>query len=270
MTSQKFDIYFSSSPALLSSVDDFFVMKGISNLGVIETTNNLYNIKLLELVVPETVLSWTRAIVSHQTAKSGKNWAEIFSRYHSGTYTNQWMILDFNLFVSGEIPQDNFFTVIEEIPGLVHMADQTASLIEYGYWGSYNIPYYTDIADGSGYTKLCKIDVTRCHDTCPRANIFAQKQSSINDMSGIQSILQYNNWQTDPLSLNDSCNAIACRGDLEPKAASRGGFGALDAKSASVTTLQSTSFSFLAKLGPSSDQQKGNIYIFFHYYYLKY
>jgi N-glycosylase/DNA lyase len=37
-----------------------------------------------------------RAIASNRLATSGNTWVETFSRYHSGTYSNQWMVIDFN------------------------------------------------------------------------------------------------------------------------------------------------------------------------------
>lgn len=41
-----------------------------------------------------------RAVVSNRLSTSGNSWVENFSRYHSGTYANQWMVLDFNKYAS--------------------------------------------------------------------------------------------------------------------------------------------------------------------------
>lgn len=40
-----------------------------------------------------------RTIVSNRLSTSGNAWVENFSRYSSGTYSNQWMVLDFNKYV---------------------------------------------------------------------------------------------------------------------------------------------------------------------------
>jgi hypothetical protein len=252
-----YDVHFSSSPALLTSVDDFFTVSGYAQLGVIETTNNLYNLQLLDKVVPQSVLSWTRAITSNQIATSGAHWAETFSRYQSGTYTNQWMVLDLKLFAPGSPPQKGFFTVLEEVPGLVHVEDQTATLIAEGYWGSYNIPVYADISEAAGYAALCAKSTSECHDTCPRALIFKQYQSQITDVAGGEWMLSYNGFKNDSASQNDSCNAIACRGDLEPREVSRGAYGALDAKVTSATLSKrnpGNSPVYFARLGPTHQE----------------
>lgn len=254
-----YDVYFSSSPALLSSVDDFFTVSGYSQLAVIETTNNLYNLKLLDIVTPKSVLSWTRAITSHQMAKNGADWVQQFAKYHSGTYTNQWMVVDFKLFQAGAKAQpEGFFTIFEEVPGLYHIADKTATLNADGYWGSYNVPYFDDISEASGYAKLCKMDSTNCHDTAPRAKLFREYQPQVNNVEGAQWILSYNSFQNDTASLEDSCNTIACRGDLEPKERNRGAYGALDAKVSSVINAKrypGIPPVLYARLGPTHDQQ---------------
>lgn len=253
-----YEVYFSSSPAILSSVDDFYTVSGYAKLGVQETTNNLYNLSLLDLVVPQSVLSWMRVTASNQMAKSGSDWGTQFSRYHSGTYTNQWMAIDLKLFSPGSTPADGFLTVFEEVPGLVHVEDQTQRLISDGYWPSYNIPFYDDITIASGYADLCEKDATRCYDTAPRASIFREYQDQVNDVFGGQWILGYNSFQNDTASLNDSCNAIACRGDLEPRDVERGAYGAIDAK---VTTVLDSKREvgdapvLYARVGPSHDQQ---------------
>jgi hypothetical protein len=253
------DVYFSSSPAILSSVDDFFtVPSGLSpkGLGIIETTNNLYNLRLLDLVVPQSVLSWTRAVASNQLATSGAHWGQLFSRYHSGTYTNQWMAIDFNHFFPNQGVEKGFLTVFEEVPGLAHVEDKTDDLVRDSYWGSYNIPYYEDISEQSGYARLCKASADQCHETAPRALIFREYQPQIKDLDGAKWMLGYNSFQNDTASQNDPCNAIACRGDLYPEVANQGAFGALDVKASSILSQWKTpNPEIAARLGPTTDQQ---------------
>jgi hypothetical protein len=89
--------------------------------------------------------------------------------------------------------------------------------------------------------------------------MFRDRHSSVVDASGVEKLLAYNDFQHDPYSKGDSCNAIACRADLEPNARDRSPFGALDAK---VTTVLSTKRApgelptITARLGPTTDQQK--------------
>jgi hypothetical protein len=74
------------------------------------------------------MLYWTRAYVANQLAHSGKSWAEIFSLHHSGTYANQWMILDYNRYTPNAPLQNNLLTVLEEVPGYIHYDDMTSIL----------------------------------------------------------------------------------------------------------------------------------------------
>jgi len=86
---------FSGYPASLASMDDFVLLS--SGLGSIETTISIYNKSLYspELVKPEGQLHcWVRSIVANQLAGTAKEWTEIFTRYNSGTYNNQWTVVD--------------------------------------------------------------------------------------------------------------------------------------------------------------------------------
>ena len=47
------EVHFSSSPGLLSSVDDFYVIHSVGNLAVMETSLDIYNKDLLALIHPE-------------------------------------------------------------------------------------------------------------------------------------------------------------------------------------------------------------------------
>ena len=74
------------------------------------------------------MLYWMRASIANQLAHSGKSWAQIFALHHSGTYANQWMILDYSKFSAGAPPQNHFLTVLEEVPGYIHYEDMTSKL----------------------------------------------------------------------------------------------------------------------------------------------
>ena len=258
-TSGLYDVHFSSSPLLLSSVDDFFVLNSPrANLAVTETTNSLYNVRLLDLVVPESLLSWQRATAANFLAKSGSEWPTLFARYASGTYTNQWMVLDLSLFIPGKALPAGFFSVLEEVPGLVVQQDQTATLQKQTFWSSYNSPFYPEIQKESGYKALCLSGASEaCYDKAPRAMLFAEYQGGVRDLAGMQALMQYNNYTQDAASAGDSCQAIACRGDLEPAASKAFAGGALDAKVGSAVESRAVSGKAYAPavyaiLGPST------------------
>ena len=42
-----------------------------------------------------TLFYYVRLQVANWLAKSGKEWTDIFSLYNSGTYNNEWMVVDF-------------------------------------------------------------------------------------------------------------------------------------------------------------------------------
>ena len=66
------------------------------------------------------------------------------------------MVVDLTRFRGGKEPLHGLLTVLEEIPGYMHSADVTSHLIEKGYWGSYNNPYFDDISELSGNAGMCK------------------------------------------------------------------------------------------------------------------
>ena len=62
---------------------------------------------------------------------SGLKWSEIYSQYHSGTYANQWMVLDLAKFSFGASLQAGLLHILEELPGLIHYEDMTEALARY-------------------------------------------------------------------------------------------------------------------------------------------
>ena len=78
-----------------------------------------------------SLLSWIRVIVANRMADDGAAWSEIFARFNSGTYNNQWIVVDYNKFTPGQPLADGVLWIVEQIPGMVEGADMTAAL-EFG------------------------------------------------------------------------------------------------------------------------------------------
>ena len=120
---------------------------------MIETTNNIWNKALYDKVKPESLLTWQRVIVANRMSTGGKQWAEVFSKFNSGTYVTtpffilalsfsfplhrcllelaraeysiptcnsyncQWMVVDYKLFELGQPLKENLLWIVEQIPG---------------------------------------------------------------------------------------------------------------------------------------------------------
>lgn len=265
---QMYDTFFSSSPCLLSSVDDFYINYGGllgSQMTVMETSLDIYNPNLYDYIHPQSVLCWIRVNVANQLSATGDQWAQLFSRSHSGTYANQWMVLDFNSFDKNNGLEDGFFTLLEELPGEVASGDLTQVLKSKTYWASYNSPYFPEIAISSMNRLKCEVNSEYCHQSNARANIFRTEQQKVESIEDLQRLIQLNNYMDNQYSMNDSCSAIACRDDLEIDVSRRFPFGAIDAKVSSIALARHSLYSattaqpimpmpiVMTKLGPTSD-----------------
>ncbi|XP_054974200.1 phospholipase B-like 1 isoform X1 [Sorex araneus] len=212
---------FSSYPGFLESLDDFYILS--SGLILLQTTNSVYNKTLLKYVVPQSLLAWQRVRVANMMANGGKEWATIFSKYNSGTYNNQYMVLDLKKIKLKSSLGKGTLYVVEQIPTFVEFSEQTAVLRK-GYWPSYNIPFHENIYNWSGYPMLVKkLGTDYSYDLSSRAKIFRRDQGQVTDMESMKHIMRYNNYKKDPYSKGDPCNTICCREDLASHNPSPGG-----------------------------------------------
>ena len=96
-------VSFSSYPAVLNSGDDFYVTS--AGLVVQETTIGNSNPDLATTFVsPLTLMEWLRNMLANRMAKSGLDWPGLYALHNSGSYCNQNMILDYNLFEPVRMP----------------------------------------------------------------------------------------------------------------------------------------------------------------------
>lgn len=258
---------FSSYPGTIFSGDDFYILS--SGLVTMETTIGNSNDDRWKFVKPQdAVMEWLRNIVANRLAENGRAWADIFSMYNSGTYNNQWMIVDYKIFTPGqEHMKQGLFTVLEQIPGMMVTADKTEELLKRGYWASYNIPYFEEVFNASGGQELLqKYGSWFSFSENPRAQIFRRNQTLIADIETMVLLMRYNNYKEDPLSVCDDCvpvengeNAISARSDLNPANGSYP-FGALRQRPHGGTDMKLTGyemmkhFEMLAVSGPAWDQ----------------
>ncbi|KAM9194305.1 putative phospholipase B-like 2 isoform 3-T3 [Dugong dugon] len=149
------NLVFSSYPGTIFSCDDFYVLS--SGLVTLETTIGNNNPALWKYVQPEgSVLEWVRNIVANRLALDGATWANLFKKFNSGTYNNQWMIVDYKAFVpSKPSPGSKVLTILEQIPGMVVVADKTSELYRNTYWASYNLPYNDFLHDPLSLCSAC-------------------------------------------------------------------------------------------------------------------
>ncbi|XP_058137382.1 putative phospholipase B-like 2 [Dasypus novemcinctus] len=260
-------LLFSSYPGTIFSGDDFYILS--SGLVTLETTIGNNNPALWKYVRPRGgVLEWVRNVVANRLAVDGDTWTDTFKRFNSGTYNNQWMVVDYKAFVPGApSPGSKVLTVLEQIPGMVVVADKTEELYRKSYWASYNIPAFESVFNASGMQALvAQYGDWFSYDSSPRAQIFRRNQSLVHDMESMIRLMRYNDFLHDPLSLCQACspqpngeNAISARSDLNPangsypfQALRQRSHGGIDMK---VTGAElAKALSLLAVSGPTWDQ----------------
>lgn len=263
-----------SYPAFVQSTDDFYIIS--SGLTTAETTIGNSNRSLFESISPVgQLLEYARAMVANRLAKSGEEWVDIFTKHNSGTYNNQWYIVDYNKFqpaTSRSVGQikPGLLWVVEQLPTYTESADLTENLKRTSYFPSYNIPLFPRVFNLSGgNVRVATYGDWFGYDTNPRAKILKEKQGDIYNLRDMYHTMRYNDFKYDPLSHCElcsppysACNAIAARNDLNPangtypfRALGHRSHGATDAKITSAYLR--TSYRFLAVSSPTHNISRG-------------
>jgi hypothetical protein len=250
-------IAFSSYPGAVNSIDDFYITS--SDLFVTETTNSIFNTKLYDMLNPESLLTWLRVMIANRLASSGSEWVQIFADNNSGTYNNQFQVLDLKLIDPDQksIEESNVLWIIEQIPGYTESADVT-KILKYGYWPGYNSAYFKEIRQAAGYDDILEkhpeLRESLDYDSCARAKIFRRDQANVVDIDSYKYLMRYNNFKNDPFSNNNPTLAIASRKDLfdaQPDCR-----GATDAKLASIRDIKGKQVKKINIIsGPTTENQ---------------
>ena len=221
------NIIFTSYPATLSSLDDFYISS--HGLITIETTNVYYNETMFDDIIPESLFTCERVMISNRISNSSKEWAENFIKYNSGTYNNQFMILDKNKInlLNKTIDLDAFY-IVETLPGFAKINNVT-NFLKFGYWSSYNVPFDKEIYEKAEIQKIIDLNPSLAtsldYDNCARTKIFRREQSSAINLDNFMKLMRFNKYKTDPYSEGNPSNTISARSDLDGRCS-----GAYDSK----------------------------------------
>jgi hypothetical protein len=231
-------VSFSAKPGSIYSKDDFYVLPNKrQQMSVLETTNGILNKNLYSLVKPTTLLTWQRMQIAHSFATNGKDWVDIFTKYNSGTYCNQYMVVDMKKFIPGQGPQTGFLWITEVIPGYSPSEDVTPVFKALGnVWPSFNIPYFKSVYIMSGYqTAFETYGDSYSYDNSSRALMMRRDQASILTLTDMAAYMRKDDYLTDVYAAGDPSNAISPRRDLRAEKGSA--FGGIDAKVTSFSLL---------------------------------
>ena len=164
-------------------------------------------------------------------------------------------MINVGAFQPGKALPNDLLWVVEQIPGLVVSGDAT-ELLALGHFPSYNVPFWREIYDTSGYKEQIAKRTAGRNGTlgelsgldwqlAPRAKIFRRDAGKVDSMDSFLQIMRSNAYKTDPYAEGSPWNAICSRGDL---AGSPG--GCLDGK-ASMASLWPSKTAFAVN-GPTT------------------
>ena len=228
----------SSYPAAVNSQDDFYITGAYLYVG--ETTNGVDNLDLFDLLTPNSLMCWIRTMVANRLSDDGYSWTQIFSKYNSGTYNNQFQILDLKLIDTEKKTIDpGALYIVEQLPGSCDVQDVT-DIFKKGYWPSYNTPFIMSVREKSGTIDSLKNDSSKAilidYDTCARAKIFRREQHKVKDIETYKDLIRFNDYKNDEFSANNPSYTIAARYDLRENNPMC--YGATDAKFASINEIK--------------------------------
>jgi hypothetical protein len=237
----------STRTGLIGSVDDFWTND--RGLLVFETTINNFNKTLYELYTKsESVLTWMRSYHTMWASDAGEPWTQHFARENSGTYNNEYIILDTKKWTAGQPPPPGLIWMIEQMPGFTKSADMTGLFTNKTYIEGINAPQFREIWDIADYTGEQKRDPDKAgfwsFDDQIREYLIVRDAPNLSSYAAFQEFMQYNDYLHDPLMKipetgeREPAQGILARYDLRPENGTAWGarrhFGGLDVKTVSV------------------------------------
>jgi hypothetical protein len=226
----------STQLGLVSSVDDFFITG--AGLMIFETSMEVENSTLYELYVkPQTVMNWVRTALGAFTATNVGEWEDAFLKHNSGTYNNEYFIVDTKLLNADTQVSSNLVHSVFQAPGPERfIEDLTAELYSEGFISSFNVPKNQAAAKYIGWDEAVALGGPNgCHySECPRYLISKRESPRLANFTNFRNFMRYAGYKRDAYSLYHGqpyhSYCISARGDTDDDESRRRTSGGLNTK----------------------------------------
>jgi len=212
-------ISFSSYPGCISSTDDYYLMD--SGLAITETTLSIP--RKQNYPSSQTIPDFMRIMAANRLSSTSEDWVRSMVDSATGTYSSQWLVMDYKKFTAGQDLPDGSFYVLEQAPGTSHYEDMSGHLREKHYWASYDRAYFDDVRATTGDDSMLRHEGSKpeaelfSKDHTPRAQIVAQTQGDITSLAAMREEMTRNKGTKEPVdqpALQIPSFAISARSDL--------------------------------------------------------
>lgn len=246
---------FSSYPGVAGSTDDYYLLD--SGLVITETTLSMLSDEPYDKLGNnnDKVPDFMRIMLANRLARSGQDWVELMRKSATGTYSSQWMVVDYNKFKPGVPPQNGTLFVLEQVPAFQHSQDMTSRLNTQGYWASENRAWFKDVRDFMGASEAEEYHgKLYSADKNPRARIFHATAPQVQSLAEMREEMRRNRWPHEDVGEGDNQpdHAISARGDLDKDHPNPN--GGVDAKVTNFCLAKSLMADAVS--GPTSATQK--------------
>jgi hypothetical protein len=239
---------------LISSTDDYYLTA--NKLLVTETTIPVIDINIYKSMKPADnyIPNFMRVNSAVFFSKTGEEWIKNFSHYNSGTYSSQWMVIDYNAFEKLKVGsnKEGVLYILEQTPPDIVHYDITDYLLKHSYFASFNRAFFSETEDDLNLSLLNELygDVFSRYKSHRRIQ-FKTLENDVNNLESFKNVLRYNGYKLnhpDDSSNTLPGNAIAARYDLEKGARLS---GATDCKIVNLGLMNE--LSTLAISGPTTE-----------------
>lgn len=203
-------VIFSAYPGTISSTDDFYLTS--NQLMVTETTITIVNVNLYEKAKSSELYypNFMRVLCATRFSKTTAEWEKDFRINNSGTYSSQWMVIDYK--VIDEINKGNkmstgLFLMLEQVPGNILSKDMSEALLNKGYMAGVNRAYLEETQEKISQKEINKLySGIGDYSKSSREHQFSVIHTFIVDIKSMMQVLRYNGYKQN-IFPNDPSNS---------------------------------------------------------------